>query len=200
MPVLGITGGPACGKSSFARLLAGCLPNVVSFSADEEVRRLTDSDSEVRDAIERLLPEAYTPEGEYDRARVRRYVFERPELREGLNAILHPKVRVQWSRLAESCKNNENWLLAEIPLLYETGASSLCDRIATVGCTMETQLHRLTVLRGLSLTVADQIRRSQWSLEEKISRADHLIWNDSPFTCLTRQTALFAAWLQIHFA
>jgi len=125
-------------------------------------------------------------------------VFERPELREDLNSILHPKVREAWSRLAESCKNNENWLLVEIPLLYETGGNSLCDRIATVGCTMETQLHRLTVLRGLSLTVADQIRSSQWSLEEKISRADHLIWNDSPFTCLNRQASLLAAWLKIH--
>jgi dephospho-CoA kinase len=107
MPVLGITGGPACGKSSFARLLATCLPNALSFSADEEVRRLTDSDPEVRGAIGRLLPGAYTPEGVYDRARVRNLVFERPELREDLNSILHPKVREAWSRLAESCKNNE---------------------------------------------------------------------------------------------
>ena len=200
MPVIGITGGAACGKTTFTKLLASHLPRVLIFSADEEVRRLTDRDPEVRGAITRLLPAAYTPEGEYDRKQVRQEVFGQPALRESPNAILHPRVREAWSRLAETCRNNENWLLAEIPLLYETGADSLCDRITTVGCTAETQLHRLLVLRSLSLKVAEQVRVAQCSLEEKISRADHLIWNDCPLNCLNRQAALCAAWLQNHFA
>lgn len=199
MPVLGITGGAACGKSSFANLLSAFFSNIQTFSADAEVARLTDCDSRVRDEILAILPHAYSRTGRYDRAYVRDQVFGQPELRKALNGILHPRVREQWSRLAASSKNKESWLLVEIPLLYETAGDTLCDRVITVGCTVQTQLYRLTVLRGLSLTVANQIRVAQSSLEEKSARADHLIWNDCPFNCLNRQAALCAAWLKTHF-
>ena len=200
MPVLGITGGAACGKSSFTRLLSTFLGSVTVFNADEEVSSLTASDPSVKAEISQILPEAYSATGSYDRAYVRNAVFENPGLRASLNGILHPRVREKWSRLAQSTKNNENWLLAEIPLLYETAGDALCDRVITVGCTVQTQLHRLTTLRGLSLAVAKQIRGAQCSLEEKSNRADHLIWNDCPFNCLNRQASLCAAWLNSHFA
>jgi dephospho-CoA kinase len=200
MPVLGITGGAACGKSSFTRLLSAFFEGAIVFSADEEVARLAASDACVRAEILQILPGAYSATGAYDRANVRRAVFENPDLRTSLNAILHPRVRETWSQLAEKSKNNENWLLAEIPLLYETAGDALCDRVITVGCTVQTQLHRLTALRGLSLTVAEQIRGAQSSLEEKSTRADHFIWNDCPFNCLNRQAALCASWLKTHFA
>lgn len=199
MPVLGITGGAACGKSSFANLLSSFFSSIQTFSADAEVARLTDHDPEVRAEIQAILPQAYSVTGHYDRAYVREQIFERSELRKALNGILHPRVREKWSRLAASSKNNESWLLVEIPLLYETAGDTLCDRVITVGCTAQTQLHRLTVLRGLSVTVANQIRVAQGSLEEKSTCADHLIWNDCPFNCLNRQAALCAAWLQTHF-
>jgi len=200
MPVLGITGGAACGKSSFATLLADFFPGCVLFNADQEVRRLTHCDPEVRFEIKKLYPEAYTANGVYDREKVREKVFQSPELRQKLNSILHPRVRNAWSRLAEHSKNKESWLLVEIPLLFETGGEALCDRVVTVGCTAQTQLYRLTVLRGISAVVAEQIRNAQSSLEEKIDRSDHLIWNDCPFTCLRRQSARCAAWLQHYFA
>jgi dephospho-CoA kinase len=201
MPVLGITGGPACGKSSFVKLLAGCLPEAQTFSADEEVGRLTEHDSDVQREIIRLLgPEAYSGEGTYNRSWIRQRVFGNTELRESLNAILHPRVRAAWSSLAQNCRSNENWLLVEIPLLYETGGDSLCDRVITVACSAETQLHRLTKLRGLPLELARKIQVAQCDLLQKSNQADHLIWNDCPFNCLDRQASLCASWLRSHFS
>lgn len=200
MPVLGITGGAACGKSSFTRLLSSFFAGCTVFSADEEVAKLTASHPGVITEIRRILPKAYTEGGNYDRSYVRHAVFEDSSLRASLNAILHPRVRETWSRLAQRNKNNESWLLAEIPLLYETAGDALCDRVIAVSCTVQTQLHRLTVLRGLSMAVAEQIKAAQCSLEEKSDRADHLIWNDCPFNCLNQQAALCGRWLKSHFA
>jgi dephospho-CoA kinase len=200
MPVIGITGGAACGKTSFAKLLSASFPCCETFSADAEVARLTDNVADVRQEIETLIPGAYTSAGAYDRSYVRVRVFEQPGLRVALNEILHPRVRERWSRLAENSRNNENWLFVEIPLLYETAGDSLCDRVIAVGCTARTQTNRLTVLRGLSPQVAQQIRAAQCSLEEKCTRADHLIWNDCPFNCLDRQASLCAVWLKNYFA
>ncbi len=204
MPVLGITGGAASGKSTFSNLLAEHLPNVRIFSADAEVRRLTEEDSGVRSEISAFIgPEAFSAEGTYNRKWVRDLIFKEPALRKALNAILHPRVRAAWVGLAQEClrkSRSDNWLLVEIPLLYETGGELWCDRVVALGCTAQTQLNRLIKLRGLTPNLAEQIRVAQSSLEEKSTRADHLIWNDCPFICLTRQAALCASWLRTHFA
>ncbi len=201
MPVLGITGGPACGKSTFTEALGIHFPTALKFSADAEVRNLTEEDPEVIRQLLALFGEgAYTREGAYNREYVRKAVFSTPSLREGLNAILHPMVRAAWSSLAEKCRTKENWLLVEIPLLYETQGEVLCDRVITVGCSAETQIQRLTALRGLPANLAHQIRVAQSNLQDKINRADHLIWNDCPFNCLTRQAAHCAHWLRKYFS
>jgi dephospho-CoA kinase len=196
MPVLGVTGGAACGKSAFVAALLPLLPGSDSFSADAAAGTLAESDIGVRGDLKRLLgAEAFTPEGRYNRPYVRERVFGDGSLRSGLDAIFHPRVRALWSAQAEQARHSEHWLVAEIPLLYETGAEILCDRIATVACSPQVQWHRLTVVRGLTEVIASQIRVAQTSLEEKSNRADHLIWNDFPFLCLQRQAGLFASWL-----
>jgi dephospho-CoA kinase len=169
------------------------------FSADKEVARLTSDDPEVRAEIRALLgPSSYTPEETYNRENVRRVIFQNPELRIALNAILHPRVRAAWGSLASEFRLRKDWLLAEVPLLFETGGETLCERVSVVACTRETQLLRLTKLRGLELIQAQQIIVAQSSLEEKSNKADHLIWNDCPFPCLARQAALCAACLLNH--
>jgi len=201
MPVIGITGGAACGKSSFTDALEFFLPGAKRFCADSEVARLTSQDTVIKDSLRALLGElAYTSEGFYDRSFVRSRVFENPALRKEIEAVLHPPVRRAWTSLAEACRSDGTWLLAEIPLLFETGGEAECDRVVTVGCSLEIQFQRLTNVRGLSATLAQQICDAQTSLEQKSIRADHLIWNDCPFNCLKRQAGLCAAWLRLFFA
>jgi dephospho-CoA kinase len=194
MPVLGVTGGAACGKSSFVTALLVLLPGAEAFSADSAVGDLAEKDSGVRSELTRLLgPECLTSEGRYNRPWVRMRAFSDPALRSGLNAIFHPRVRTLWAGLAERARHSNLWLVAEIPLLYETGGEVLCDRVATVACSARVQWRRLTTGRGLDEATASQIRVAQSSLEEKSNRADYLIWNDFPFPCLQRQAGLCAA-------
>jgi dephospho-CoA kinase len=196
MPVLGVTGGAACGKSSFVGALLPLLPEAEAFSADAAVNQLAEEDPAVRSDLHRLFGgEAFTPDGRYNRPLVRERVFADASLRAGLDAVFHPRVRTLWSARAAQARQSKHWLVAEIPLLYETGGEVLCDRVATVACSPQLQWHRLTVVRGLTDVIASQIRVAQTSLQEKSSRADHLIWNDFPFPCLQRQAGLCAAWL-----
>jgi len=199
MPVLGITGGVACGKTTFIEELRKHFTTATWFSADTEVERLTFKNTEVRESIAKIFGlDAFKNDGTYNRDHVRGLVFADNTLRQRLNEILHPRVRESWTTLAKSHRAPHCWLFLEIPLLYETGSEVHCDRVITVGCTPETQMHRLTVLRKLPKELAEQIRATQWNLEEKSNRADHLIWNDCP--CLKRQTASCAAWLRSHYA
>ncbi len=201
MPVIGITGGAACGKSSFTDALESFLPGAKRFCADSEVGRLTSQDAGIKSSLMALLGDlAYTPEGSYDRSFVRSRVFESPALRKEIEAVLHPPVRSSWTNLAKACRSDGTWLLAEIPLLFETGGETECDRVVTVGCSPEVQFQRLTSGRALTPILAQQICDAQTSLEQKSIRADHLIWNDCPFNCLERQAGLCAAWLRLFFS
>ena len=80
----------------------------------------------------------------------------------------------------------------EIPLLYETGAAGFFEKVIVVGCSLATQMRRLTGPRGLPEETARRIIASQWELAEKIRLCDHLIWNDGSADRLHAQAELCA--------
>jgi dephospho-CoA kinase len=203
MPVLGITGGIATGKSSFCALLKACIPSgrALWFNADSAVRQLTASNDAVRSEIRALFGDSFfTSSGEVNREMLRGAVFSSKDQLERLNAILHPRVRSIWTALAENARKSKLWLFAEIPLLYETGGSDLCDKVIVVACSYRTQIRRITGPRGLTESTAQKIIAAQSSLEEKCRRADILVWNDAALASLERQTSLLAGWLNHHYA
>ena len=117
MPILGITGGIATGKSSFTNFLEGALPAGV-FDADACARDLTSNDPEVKRAIIEEFGGKVAIAGEIDRRQLRDIVFLDPEKRKKLEAILHPVIRAKWTELARKNRDahSKNWLFVDIPL------------------------------------------------------------------------------------
>jgi dephospho-CoA kinase len=194
--VIGITGGIATGKSAFAAGLCASLPSATVFDADRSARELTDRDPEAQALIRQTFgPEIYSPGGDLNRAMLRTIVFADPEKRRALEQILHPRIRRQWTREAESRRESSELFLADIPLLYETGGEAFCDRVVVVACTARVQLERLMARSSLAEAAAEQMIAAQMPLREKIARADHIIWNNGPLSALHAQTEVFArAW------
>jgi dephospho-CoA kinase len=64
-----------------------------------------------------------------------------------------------------------------IPLLFETQAESQFDKIICVACSAPAQRQRL-LNRGWSLGQIQQRLAAQWPVEQKIARADFVIWTD----------------------
>ena len=190
MATLAITGGIGSGKSTFTQVFASAL-GTEAFDTDACARGLLAEDpavgAEVRAAFGAGVFDA---EGRPARGTLREIVFaEDPAPRRALEAILHPRVRAAWrgwldERLQKA--PNAAWLV-EIPLLYETGAETFFDGVIVVGCSLATQLSRLTGQRRLPETTARRIIASQWELSEKIRRCDHLVWNDGSENCLRAQ-------------
>ena len=199
MPVLGITGGIATGKSTFVRALVRRIPAQV-FDADQAAHELLASDPATHDAIRATFGSAvFDAEGKPDRARLREIVFAEGLQRQRLEHILHPAIRARWAALAEQTTRAGDWLCIDIPLLYETGVEASFDRTIVVACSPETQRRRLRELRGLDAGTAERIIAAQLDLSLKINKADHVIWNDSTDACLDGQAALLAAWLLQHY-
>ena len=203
MPVFGITGGIATGKSSCIRLLKGRLGSnrAIWFDADLAVRELLETDELVRREIQRVFGNpVFRESGEVDRDALRRAAFATDENRNKLNSILHPRVRSQWAALAAEAHQSKVWLFVEIALLYETSGHELCDKVIVAACSQHTQIRRITGARGLTESMANQIIASQSSLGEKCRMADFLIWNDAALTSLERQCSLLVGWLNKTYA
>ena len=151
MPAIGNTGGISTGKSSFVACLREILPEARFFDADVAARELVENDPEVRGAIEKAFgSEAFLPNGGLNREAIRSIVFADAGKKRALEQILHPRIRRQWSLEAERCRHSTRLFFADIPLLYETGGETLCDRVVVVACSPSVQLERLRQ-RGASM-------------------------------------------------
>ncbi len=198
MPILGITGGIASGKSTFLDLLKTRV-TAGYFDTDAHARWLLEKDESVRGQIvERIHPEAYT-NGSPNRPLLRELVYHDEAKKRALEEILHPPIRKAWLSEAEKYVENNKLFVVDIPLLFETKAEGLFDRIVTIACSVKTQLSRLSQRRGLDPEISHRIIKAQWPMEAKISGSHHVIWNDGSLQPLTDQTDLFSSYLNARY-
>ncbi len=196
MPTIGITGGVACGKTTFRRMLLERI-DADFFDTDACAKELLDSNEAVREEVlSKVSQDAYTPDGQPNRQVLRDLIYKDIAKKKTLEGILHPRIRERWTTDAKTLSARHRIFLVDIPLLFETRAERLFDHVVTVGCSEATQLRRLTDTRGLSLELARKIVSSQWSLDIKVQRASHVIWNDSNPELLESQADLLATHLR----
>ena len=198
MPAIGITGGIATGKTAFWNCLRELLPGAKFFNADQAAHALVDV-SEVRKEIRRAFGSGvFSATGDLNREKLRTIVFADATKRRALERILHPRIRRQWREEAKTHRNSPDFFFADIPLLYESGGETLCERVVVVACTYNVQLARLEKRMSIRETEAEQMIRSQMSLDEKIARADHVVWNNSNQVALAEQARFLVALWQQH--
>jgi len=197
MPAIGITGGISTGKSTFCQCLHEILPAAKLFNADQAAHAVVER-PEVKQKIRAEFGGGvFSGDGDLNRERLRAIVFGDATKRRALEQILHPLIRSQWTAEAKRHRNSPDFFFADIPLLYETGGESLCDLVVVVACSYKVQLARLAERMSLKNTEAEQMIRSQMPLEEKIARADHVVWNDGNRAALMEQGHFLAAlWQQ----
>jgi dephospho-CoA kinase len=195
MPAIGITGGISTGKSTFCECLREIVPNAKFFDADQAAHSLVELDEVKQELMREFGPGIFSSDGRLNRESLRAIVFKDAAKKRGLEQILHPRIRRQWSALAETHRDTPDFFFADIPLLYETGGETLCDRVVVVACSRSIQLERLLQRGSIGRTTAEEMIDSQMPLEEKTSRADHVVWNNGARPVLVEQAkSLVAVW------
>lgn len=192
--LLGLTGGVATGKSTFCRMLSAKHP-FVTFDADACVHSLLSQKSEITETVRREFGSAVIlPDGAVDRPALRNIVFQNADRRTALESILHPPVRQRWESLRTDSLRNGHDLLADIPLLFETGSNALFEHTILVATSRQTQEQRLAE-RGLDENTARAMINSQWPISRKIPLATNIVWNDGSKGALEHQANLLLEFL-----
>ena len=195
MPAVGITGGISTGKSTFCGCLREIVPAAKFFNADLAARLLPELPEVKQEILGQFGGGVFSPDGDLNRTKLRAIVFADAAKRRALEQILHPRIRRQWMAEAKKHRNSPDFFFADIPLLYETGGETLCERVVVVACSRNIQLDRLAKRKSLKRSEAEQMINSQMPLEEKIKRADHVVWNNGDRVTLMEQAKeLVALW------
>ncbi|HDP2459481.1 TPA: dephospho-CoA kinase [Staphylococcus aureus] len=174
--VIGLTGGIASGKSTVSELLSVFGFKVVDAdkAAREAVKKGRKGLAQVREVFG---DEAIDENGEMNRRYMGDLVFNHPEKRLELNAIIHPIVRdIMEEEKQEYLKQGYN-VIMDIPLLFENELENTVDEVWVVYTSESIQMDRLMQRNNLSLEDAKARVYSQISIDKKSRMADHVIDN-----------------------
>ncbi|OHE84330.1 MAG: dephospho-CoA kinase [Lysobacterales bacterium RIFOXYD1_FULL_69_11] len=187
--IIGVTGGVASGKSEVTRRFEAL--GVAVADADLAAREAVAAGSPgLAEVVQGFGRDVLTADGQLDRVAMRRLVFEDPEARHQLEAIIHPRVRAWLRQQCEAAPGP--YAIAAIPLLTEGGARDAypwIDRILVVDVPVEVQIERLMRRDGVDRALAEAMLAAQASREARLAIADDVIVNDGALEALDGEVA-----------
>ncbi len=176
MPVIGLTGGIASGKTTISDLFSSM--GVAIIDTDVISRTLLEpGNSGYQEIVDKLGDSMLLADGNIDRGKLRRKVFNDNTLKVWLESILHPLIFQSVKR--EIQQHNESpYTLLVVPLLFETNFDRLVDRVLVVDCAREIQLSRLMARDNIEQMLAEKMLDQQMSNQERLGQANDVIDNN----------------------
>ena len=185
---LAITGSIGSGKSTVARMLANILGGEY-LDSDQLCRQLLQPEQAgYAGCLQRFGSRYLRPDGALDRPQLRRAVFADDSVRQALEGILHPLVRERIAQRSSACAASGNILVAEVPLLFETGWQDdfSCTVLVHVGRNL--LFDRVGKRDGLSASEMERVLALQLPVAEKIALADYALNNSGTFAATMFQS------------
>ena len=172
---VGLTGGIGSGKST----VKNCFDElgVPTIDADEISHRITTPGQAAFNEVVALFGEESLDEaGNLNRQRLRELIFTVPALKKKLEAIIHPRVRVEIHSFTE--RVDYPYSIICIPLLLETGGQSTMDRVLVVDAPEDLQVERVARRDTAKEDQTRSIIMTQISRSERLQCAHDIIVND----------------------
>lgn len=170
---LGITGGIGSGKSSVCRVFE--VIGIPVFSADEEAKKIMDTDEAVINEINRIAGKEMYPEGILDRRKLASLIFNNNEMLVKVNSLVHPVVFGNFIDWAGS--RNAPYVIMEAAILFESGGNKLVDRIATIVAPLEERIERVMKSNMLTRSQVMERVRNQADDDYRVKHSDYVIRN-----------------------
>lgn len=171
--IVALTGGIASGKTAASDRFAERGAAVID--TDRIAREVVEPGSAGLAEVREAFGDAIVVDGALDRAALRRRIFEDPDARHRLEAILHPRIAAEARRRIATL--SAPYAVLVVPLLVESGLFSDADRVLVVDVPEAVQLERLMARDRMSRAQAESALAAQATREERLARADDVIVN-----------------------
>lgn len=188
MKIIGLTGGIATGKSQVSSILSELGAMVI------------DADIVAREVVQKGLPawqqlkdtfgeEYFLSNGELNRRKLGQLVFSHPDELAKLNSITHPAIKAKIEERINDLKvqGYNGIVVVDAALLLEAGWETMVDQVWVVDAPMEKRIERLMNRDNLTRDQALSRINSQMSQQERIAKADKIIYNNSNIDSLKEQ-------------
>lgn len=170
---LGVTGGIGSGKTSVCKVFT--VLGIPVFSADRIAREIMDRDRNIIMKINSIAGKDLYSNGYLDRMALASLIFNNNALLEKVNSLVHPVV---FDHFATWEKNQTTpYVIMEAAILFESGASKLVDKIATIVAPVEERISRVTQRSKLSRQQVLERMKNQLDDEARIKLSDYVIHN-----------------------
>jgi dephospho-CoA kinase len=181
VPIVGLTGGIATGKSSVSTVFRKAGHPVVD--ADALIKKIY-SQAEVKEQVRALAPGSVLGEGPQaiiDFKILRERFFASPPLQQQIEALLYPRLKDAFMQDFDSLggAGKHPYVVYDVPLLFERHLDRVVDVIVCVHSTRAQQKERLMRRDGISAELAENILSKQMDIEDKRTRSNLVISNAS---------------------
>lgn len=186
IPVVGLTGGIASGKSTVSHMLRAQGLNVID--ADKLVKDIYLL-PEVVNTVQKKFPEV-VENGTIIFPKLRQLVFTNKEIKSQIETLVYTHLPSAFHKAFSVFKAPE-LLIYDVPLLFEKNLEVLCDLSVLVYAPRKIQRSRLMTRDGHLESMADTILDQQMDIEEKKNKAEFIIDNSRTTAELTEEVKQF---------
>jgi len=182
--VLGLTGGIGSGKTTVAALFSK--RGIPIIDTDQLAREITEpGQPALKEIVDHFGVKILEQDHTLNRSKLRKIIFENPTERQWLEKLLHPLIRAQMQEKIQ--QYSSPYCIVVIPLLFETTPNPLIKRVLVVDASPLQQVERTIARDQVSREHVEAILKTQLSREEKLKKADDIIYNDGDLKHLETQ-------------
>ncbi len=167
---IGITGSIGTGKTTIAKIFA--FFKIPIFDADKEIKKIL-STTVIIKQLKSIWP-SVVKKNHVDKLKLRTIIFSNKKEKKKLEQLLYPYLEIELKRF-ENIYYNEEILVYDVPLIYETKSEKKYDLIILAHCNVKTQKERVLKRDKISNLLFEKIVASQLSFCDKMNFKPYVI-------------------------
>jgi len=179
VPIIGLTGGIGTGKSTVSDILRK--KNIAVIDADKLVKNIY-TFPETLDFISNHFPLAFQ-NGAIDFPKLREIVFADSAAKKSIEDFIYTYLPSEFKKAYEEL-NNPEFIVYDVPLLFEKKLDEKVDLTVCVYAKRKTQIERLLSRDKSTPELAEKMLASQMEIDEKKRLSDILIDNQNDLEAL----------------
>lgn len=187
VPLIGLTGGIATGKSSVSNILnSKSLPII---DADALVKEIYAKES-TKTLVASVAPTVSGLNG-IDFKALRAIFFKDSKVKSELETHIYGLLPSAFQKAYEDL-DSPDFVIYDVPLLFEKGLDKVMDATVLVYAPREQQIERLINRDHIDENLAKTILSNQWPIDKKRDLADLIIDNSNDFKALDEKVESLA--------